>query len=522
MWNVSGTSPIVRIAVLPLTENRMVEEKLHSRIVPVEQTRQLILRPGRNCWQVAKADRAAVLIDAAAYFAQLAQSLSRAQRSIMIVGWDFDGRIALHPDRAPGDQLVLGPYLRSLVEASPELQIRILVWSVAVVHAPGSPLELLLGAEWQKHPRIHVKLDTEHPVYAAHHQKIVTIDDSLAFVGGIDLTVSRWDTADHDPDDPFRRDPDGKPFKPVHDVQMAVDGDVARAVAELARARWRAATGQDLVEVRGERDPWPPTMKPDFTQPWVAVARTAPGWGEAPAYAEGAVLTADALRAARSCIYLEAQYLTADFVGEILLEQLQRPSAPDVVIVLTRESHGFAERWVMGHNRDHLLRRLKRADRYGRLRVYYPVVPGGAGACEILVHAKLAIIDDVFLRVGSSNLNNRSVALDTECDLAIEARTEATRRAIAAIRDRLVGEHLGVSPETVRETVIREGSLARALDVLNVGPRALNAFDLEKGRAPSRPVLGTALFDPKRPFRLLRPVMRFLSSVRAPAIRHRA
>jgi phosphatidylserine/phosphatidylglycerophosphate/cardiolipin synthase-like enzyme len=74
------------------------------------------------------------------------------------------------------------PFLRSLVEARPDLEVRILVWSIAVLHAPGSPMELLVGAEWQQHPRIHVKLDTEHPVYAAHHQKIVVIDDRVAFV----------------------------------------------------------------------------------------------------------------------------------------------------------------------------------------------------------------------------------------------------------------------------------------------------------------------------------------------------
>jgi len=234
------------------------------------------------------------------------------------------------------------------------------------------------------------------------------------------------------------------------------------------------------------------------------------------------VLTVDALKAAKNCIYIEAQYLTADFLGDILEEQLQRPVGPEIVVVLTRESHGFAERWVMGHNRDHLLRRLKRADLHGRLRVFYPVVPGDAGECEVLVHAKVAIVDNQLLRVGSSNLNNRSIALDTECDLAIEARTDATRQRIAVIRDTLLGEHLGVSPATVQEAVRKKGSLVRAIDRLNTGPRCLRPFTVDEAVAPARQVLGTALFDPKRPFRLLRPVMRLLSSVRAPAVRRRA
>jgi phosphatidylserine/phosphatidylglycerophosphate/cardiolipin synthase-like enzyme len=487
----------------------------------ISQSDTPILVPGRNCWRVAEAERAAILIDAAEYFARLAEAFSQAERSITIIGWDFDGRICLRPDLGP-DAEPLGSFLRALVEAKPALEVRILIWSVAVVHAPGSPLELLVGAEWQNHPRIQVKLDTEHPVYAAHHQKIVVVDDRVAFVGGIDLTVQRWDTPDHAADAHHRRDPDGKPYSPVHDVQMAVDGEAARAVAELARARWRYGTKQDVPPADAEHDPWPASLPAHFEHCCVGIARTAPGWGEAPAYAEGAVLTVDALRAAKNCIYIEAQYLTADFLGDILEEQLQRPVGPEIVVVLTRESHGFAERWVMGHNRDHLLRRLKRADLHGRLRVFYPVVPGDAGECEVLVHAKVAIVDNQLLRVGSSNLNNRSIALDTECDLAIEARSDATRQRIAVIRDTLLGEHLGVSPATVQEAVRKEGSLVRAIDRLNTGPRCLRPFTVDEAVAPARQVLGTALFDPKRPFRLLRPVMRLLSSVRAPAVRRRA
>ena len=152
-----------------------------------------ILQPGRNCWRISRAAKAAVMSDGGPYFAHLEDALRQAKRSVMIVGWDFDGRIRLRPDASPEESPELGPLLRSLVEARPELEIRILVWSVAVLHAPGAPLPLLFGAEWQEHPRITLKLDTRHPLYAAHHQKIVCIDGGLAFVGGIDLTVRRWD-----------------------------------------------------------------------------------------------------------------------------------------------------------------------------------------------------------------------------------------------------------------------------------------------------------------------------------------
>ena len=68
-----------------------------------------------------------------------------------------------------------------LVDTHPDLEVRILVWSVAVVHTPSAPLALLVGEAWQDHPRITLRLDTTHPIYASHHQKIVVIDDAVAF-----------------------------------------------------------------------------------------------------------------------------------------------------------------------------------------------------------------------------------------------------------------------------------------------------------------------------------------------------
>jgi phosphatidylserine/phosphatidylglycerophosphate/cardiolipin synthase-like enzyme len=94
---------------------------------------------------------------------------------------------------------------------------------------------------------------------------------------------------------------------------------------ERPRGPWRRWLGpggasgakQELPAVSVDHDPWPQSLKPDFRHCCVGIARTAPGWGEAPAYAEGAVLTVDALKAAKHCIYIEAQYLTADFLGEV-------------------------------------------------------------------------------------------------------------------------------------------------------------------------------------------------------------
>ncbi|KFG69016.1 phospholipase D-like domain-containing protein [Microvirga sp. BSC39] len=462
-----------------------------------------ILRPGQNCWRVAQADRASILIDGAAYFACLEAALRRARRSILIIGWDFDGSIRLRPEVSAEDSPPLGPLLRSLVEAKPDLEVRILVWSVAVVHAPGAPGPLIFGAEWQDHPRLQLKLDTHHPLYAAHHQKIVCIDDALAFVGGMDLTVERWDTHRHACDDPIRLKDDGSIYEPVHDLQMAVDGEAARSVAEVGYGRWKFATGEELspaLPVRG--DPWPEDLAADFVDVPIAIARTYPAWGDQPAAQEAAALTLDALSAARKSIYIEAQYMTAPAIGDVLEQRLADPDGPEIVVIQTHESHGWAEELVMGSNRDRLIRRLRKCDHYDRLRVYYPVIPNGSGGeCQVLIHSKLIIVDDVFLRIGSSNLNNRSMGLDSECDLAIEATTKEERRTIASLRDRLLAEHLETQPRTFVEVLeAAGGSVIQAVDQLNTGTRGLRAFGAMDDDGPDAPAPGTGLLDPLEPF----------------------
>jgi phosphatidylserine/phosphatidylglycerophosphate/cardiolipin synthase-like enzyme len=461
-----------------------------------------ILQAPRNCWRIERAERARVLIDGASYFSGVEQALQQARRSILIIGWDFDGRIKL--SRGPGqDGQALGDLLRSLVETRPELEVRILVWSIAIFHAPSAALPLIWGDAWQEHPRIKLRLDKTHPIYGAHHDKLVCIDDSLAFAGGIDLTIDRWDTSSHDPDDPERADPDGRPYPPVHDMQMAVAGDAADALASIARHRWYQATGEQLEPIRGAEPFWPDRTGWDFEDVDVAIARTVPGWRGAQAIHESWALTVDALKAARRCIYIETQYLADTAVGDLLAQRLAEPHGPEVVLVLTKAFEGVVERWVMGANRDRLLRRLQQADRFGRLRACYPVVPGKEGEGDVLIHSKLMIIDDDFLRIGSSNLNNRSVGLDTECDLAIEAANEATRARIAGLRSRLLGEHLGRPAEVVADTTAAEGSVVRAIDALNHGERGLRCFQAMGTNGPTHPVFGTWLLDPRRPFRPL-------------------
>lgn len=449
--------------------------------------------PGSNAWRTERADALTFLIDGAAYFDALRRALDKATRSIRIVGWDFDPRIPLGPPGAP----LLGEILRRRVEKEPALQVHVLIWAMAPFYA-GGPLKLFGEQEWCNHPRICFRYDSRHAWRGSHHQKLVTIDDKLAFVGGMDLTSGRWDTPDHPAESPSREKPAGDTYGPVHDVHLMMSGPAAHSVAELCRWRWRTAIGERLPEVWTPNDPWPEQYCAELRDCMTSISRTLPDLNGNGGCCEAIRLTHDAIALARRYIYIETQYLASFGVADSLARRLREPNGPEVVIVVTSSSRGALEHFVMARNRNRLIRRMMKADRHGRLRVMYAVTRDAKGGeCEILIHAKVLIVDDRFARIGSSNLNNRSEGLDTECDIGVEARSADQRESIASLRDRLLAEHLGTSAEEIaRES--RSGSMVAAIDRLNFRPRGLRPFKVDLSRGTAQ-LPGTMLLDPKKP-----------------------
>ncbi len=431
-----------------------------------------ILVPGHNHWRRLPAARASVLIDAAPYFAAVAEAFERARRSIIILSWDIDSRTALHGGCPEDATRRLGGLLNTLVRRHRDLHVYVLDWDFAVIYATERELLPLYRRDWRAHRRLHFRFDAEHPLGACHHQKVVVIDDAVAFVGGLDICGHRWDTCAHDPDDQRRVGVGGKPYEPFHDVQMAVDGPAAAALGALARERWWRATGERLAAPRPDGDPWPPSLEPDFTDVEVAIARTDPGGDERPAVREVEHLFVDAIRAARRWLYVENQYLTSTVVADALAARLDEPDGPEMLLVVPRRCSGWLEEQTMGMRRARLVERLRAGDRFGRLRIVAPVIADRDLGTN--VHSKVMIVDDELLRIGSANLSNRSMAVDTECDLALEAAGDPRlARAIAAVRDRLLGDHLGVEPARVAAAVAATGSLLAAVDRLAGGTHTL-------------------------------------------------
>ncbi|MGP3707925.1 phospholipase D-like domain-containing protein [Gordonia paraffinivorans] len=469
----------------------------------VDQTEHApILRVGETCREIAAAGRVACIVDAADYFVHAKSALLQAKRRAVLIGWDVDTRIRLDPRSSEGDVPdELGDFLEWLVDNRPGLEIYVLRWSVGAFTgmlrgvAPPFVQDLLTGR------RLHYRIDSAHPASAAHHQKIAVIDDQFAFCGGIDMTVDRWDTSEHLSRNEFRRGPDGEPHGPWHDATVALDGDAARVVATVAHDRWEAATGErlaPLVDTEGP-DIWPEGLEPAFTSCDVGVARTIPHYGDRPQVEEIRKLYLAAFAAARHTIYIESQYLAAREIAEALAARLREDDGPEIVVVLPRQSDSPVERLAMDGARHRLLKLLWQADVHDRFRAYYPVTSEGD---PIYVHAKVLVVDDVLLRIGSSNLNNRSLGFDSECDVAIEADADdpadaELRAKITGFRVRLLSEHLDVAADEFDAAVRERESLLEAVEAMRSPGRTLEEFDRETIDDEESVIAENELVDPE-------------------------
>jgi phospholipase D1/2 len=480
-----------------------------------------LFKPGRNCCRSARARRATLLVDGEAYFRAFAQAALRATQTIVILGWDFHSQTRLHlcqdarntdgparqthgPARqthGPGIPDLLGDFLDFLVERTPRLQVFILVWDAPPGFGRGRERPAGSAGGWQPHDGITVVYDSNGPLGGALHQKVVVIDGAFALCGGTDLTLGRWDTSAHAWADPQRTNHGAtESYGPVHDVMLAVDSAAACALQSLASNRWRDATGHKLPAVRSSADaePWPASLPVMFSDVTVALARTVPEGSGRYAAREVEALYLDMIAAARRYIYIENQYFTAKKLGEALADRLAEPQGPEVIVVSRLDSAGWLEAPTMEALRTVLLHKLRDADAYGRFSAWYPDSPGQPG-CD--VHSKLMIVDDEWLRVGSSNFANRSMGLDTECDLVVEAGgNPGVRAAIASARNTLLAEHLGVALSDVRQALTLTRSLSAAVRALagRTG-RTLRRFEQLDVPSPAVIALAAGIADPEHP-----------------------
>jgi phosphatidylserine/phosphatidylglycerophosphate/cardiolipin synthase-like enzyme len=318
----------------------------------------------------------------------------------------------------------------------------------------------------------------------SHHQKFVVIrhgdlskaDDDVAFVGGIDLCHSRRDNAEHagDPQAQQMSAVYGK-RPPWHDVQLAIRGPAVGDIDYVFRERWtdpqplsrapwrRVADRVRRADVHARPIPSQPPDPPTCGTHAVQILRTYPKRRHGyPFAAEGersvARGYAKALNRARSFIYLEDQYLWSAVVVAAFASALR--SNPDLYMVAILPLYPDQDGKVSGPPNE-----VGRLDALAELRAAGGDRVGvygleNADGVPIYVHAKVAVIDDVWASVGSDNVNRRSWTHDSELSCAIideqldprEPRDpgglgDGARTFARNLRLTLATEHLGRKPD---------------------------------------------------------------------------
>jgi phosphatidylserine/phosphatidylglycerophosphate/cardiolipin synthase-like enzyme len=365
-----------------------------------------------------------LLVDGAAALPAIADALQRATSHVHVTGWYFSPDFALRRD---GEPLVLRNLLSELAE---RVDVRVLAWA-------GAPLPLFHPSRREVRrmreqlvggTRIRCALDAHERPMHCHHEKTIVVDDRVAFVGGIDLTTEagdRYDTSRHA----------ARATLGWHDATARIEGPAVADVADHFRMRWQAVVGESLPAVT------PPEPAGDLE---VQVVRTVPERVYA-AVRRGQFRILEsyirAFRAAQRFVYLENQFLWSPEVAEVLLDKIANPPSPDFRLLLvlpSKPNNGNDD--TRG-----VLAELIDADRdAGRVLACTLYARSGELSDPIYVHAKIGIVDDAWLTVGSANLNEHSLFNDTEMNVVLRDPALAARTRTA-----LWSEHLELPADKI-------------------------------------------------------------------------
>jgi phosphatidylserine/phosphatidylglycerophosphate/cardiolipin synthase-like enzyme len=358
-----------------------------------------------------------ILIDGATALPRFAAEIAKARSHVHIAGWHVAPWFALSRD---GNRIALRPLLERLAE---RIAVRVLVWAgspVPLFHPDRDDVDGVRHA-FEFGSRIRFATDAKERPMHCHHEKLVIVDDRVAFVGGIDLTDyagDRWDTQEH-----VARGSVG-----WHDAAAVVRGPIVADVAEHFRARWQEVTSEELPRPKTPRRAGEVELQFVRTVPEKLYHSFPRG--------EFRILESytRALRSAQKLVYLENQFYWSSEIAAILEQKLADPPSDDfrLVLVLPANPNNGAD-----DSRGQLADLLECDAKTGRVLACTLTALGDQGPCPVYVHAKIGIVDDRWLTLGSANLNEHSLFNDTEANL-VTCDEELAR----ATRIRLWAEHL--------------------------------------------------------------------------------
>jgi phospholipase D1/2 len=412
-----------------------------------------------RAWRAHPNTRAGIIVDARDYYCAFYELAQKAQRSILLLGWQFDSDVPLlrGKDAPPGvdpESLQMLPFLDGLCAKNPNLEVRILAWDHSLWFVLEREVLQKLSFALRTSKNFFFANDATVSMYGAHHQKVAIIDGRVAFLGSADICQDRWDTSSHACGDELRVGRSGKPCKPYHEVQAVVTGDAARSLVDLFVERWKDGTGvsldADALVARGSSEPAPLPRQTTLEMPPAEVAfyRQFPHRLRREAVREIRDLFASWIADAERHIYIETQYFTSKAVLDALVARMQDESKPklEIVCILPQKPEALKEELAVGATQVEVLDEIHRVARETghSLGVYNVAGRSDDGSDHhVYIHSKLLLVDDRKLTVGSANLNNRSMTLDSEINVAWETDEDDDdlARAIRALRNRLLREH---------------------------------------------------------------------------------
>jgi phosphatidylserine/phosphatidylglycerophosphate/cardiolipin synthase-like enzyme len=358
-----------------------------------------------------------VLLDGEEALTAMVDAISSAKSHVHIAGWFTSP--TFRPTRDAD-----APTMRDLLaKAAERVPVRLLVWAgpPLPVFQPTRRMVDQACAEFRRNSKVHCVADRRERTLHCHHEKIVVVDDEIAFVGGIDFTAlsgDRHDSTSHRPDRPLG----------WHDAATELHGPVVADVATHFGQRWSEVAGETLPV---------PTSPPPAGETGVRLVRTVPEHTYRFARrGEFGILREylRALRSAKSLVYLENQFLWSPEVVDVLIDLLRHPPTDDfrMILLLPRRPDNGADT-----TRGQLGRLLAADDRPHRLLATTISTHSGHTTGPLYVHAKVGIVDDRWMTIGSANLNEHSLFNDTEVNVVVDDRSLITRT-----RHRLWAEHL--------------------------------------------------------------------------------
>jgi phospholipase D1/2 len=406
-------------------------------------------------WKSSAVEEVALLADAEIYYRAFVRAARGARRSILLSGWQFDTEAQLlrGEERLPGAQNTLIGFLNRLCEDNPELQVHILAWDYSLVYAVEREWMQRIKVALKSNDRIHFEYWTHPNVGGSHHQKYALIDDEIAFVGGLDICDSRWDTRAHAPHDARRVDVSGEPYRPFHDLQLALRGPAVADIRALFAEFWAAVSkvpvpqGQPWDERSSLSELAAGGMVVGSEQ--VLLSRTIYRENESP-ISEVETLLTQAIRAAETYVYLENQYFTSAAILTAFRDRLLDPSRPRLTIVAVMPDGADTpkEDFVLGNRQRSVRYSLAKLAQENGHRVHFLISSDRSDPekpVSTFIHAKLLAVDDQLLCVGSANLTNRSMKIDSELNLTVQAEQGSSASAdIQRIVDSLLAEHAGL------------------------------------------------------------------------------